>query len=177
VTEVAPSSFGQVRDLPYADGVPAASDGPSPSGPMPAVQATSVALRASVILTSLAGVAATLLAAVLSGTNAAVGAALGAVIAVVFFAAGQYAVTRLLNSHADMAFTGALLVYVVQILVLFVLIALLKGQEWLDVRWFASTIVVCTFVWIGAQLWTVNRIKTLIVEPAPTSSDEAEVEQ
>jgi hypothetical protein len=86
-------------------------------------------------------------------------------------------VTRLLDSHADLAFTGALLVYVVQVLVLFVLIALLKGQEWLDVRWFASTIVVCTFVWIGAQLWTVNRIKTLIVEPVPASSDEAEVEQ
>jgi ATP synthase protein I len=157
--------------------VPAASDGPSSSGLVPAAAATSVALRASVILTSLAGVAAVVLAALVSGGNAAVGAALGAVIAVGFFAAGQYAVTRLLSTHADMALTGGLLIYLTQILVLFVLIALLKGQEWLDVRWFAGTIVLCTFVWIGAQLWTVNRIKTHIVETLPSTDDPVEADQ
>jgi len=157
--------------------VPAASDGPSSSGLVPAAAATFVALRASVILTSAAGVLATVVAAVVGGPNAAIGAGLGAVIAVAFFAAGQYAVTRLLDSRPEMALTGGMLVYLVQILVLFVLIALLKGQDWLDVKWFAGTIILCTFVWIGAQLWTVNRIKTLIVEPVPTTDDPAEVEQ
>jgi ATP synthase protein I len=157
--------------------VPAASDGPSPSGLVPAAAATSVALRASVILTSAAGVAATVLGAVLGGGIAALGAALGAIIAIGFFAAGQYAVTRLLNSHAEMALSGAMLIYLAQILVLFLLIALLKGQEWLDVKWFAGTILLCTFVWLGAQLWTVNRIKTLIVEPVATPDDQAEVDQ
>jgi len=157
--------------------VPAASDGPSPSGLVPAAAATSVALRASVILTSVAGVAATVLGAVLGGGNAALGAALGAIIAIGFFAAGQYAVTRLLDSRPEMALAGGMLVYLTQVLVLFLLIALLKGQEWLDVTWFASTIVVCTVVWLGAQLWTVNRIKTLVVEPAATPDDQAEVDQ
>jgi ATP synthase protein I len=157
--------------------VPAASDGPTSPGLVPAAAATSVALRASVILTSVAGLAAVVLGAVLGGGHGALGAALGAVIAIVFFAAGQYAVTRLLDSRPEMALTGGLLVYVTQILVLFVLIALLKGQEWLDVKWFAGTIVLCTFVWIGAQLWTVNRIKTLIVEPVATPDDQAEVDQ
>lgn len=157
--------------------MPAASDGPSFSGLVPASAATAVALRASVILTSLAGVAATVLGAVLGGEHAALGAGLGAFIAVAFFAAGQYAVTRLLNANPEFALAGALLVYFTQILVLFVLIAVLKGQTWLDVKWFAGTIVLCTFVWIGAQLWTVNRIKTLIVEPVPSDDDPAEVEQ
>ena len=157
--------------------MPAASDGPSPSGLVPAAAATSVALRASVILTSVAGVAATVLGAVLGGGIAALGAALGAIIAIGFFAAGQYAVTRLLNSHAEMALSGGMLIYLAQILVLFLLIALLKGQEWLDVKWFAGTILLCTFVWLGAQLWTVNRIKTLIVEPVATPDDQAEVDQ
>jgi ATP synthase protein I len=130
-----------------------------------------------VILTSAAGVAATVLGAVLGGGTAALGAALGAIIAIGFFAAGQYAVTRLLNSHAEMALSGAMLIYLAQILVLFLLIALLKGQEWLDVKWFAGTILLCTFVWLGAQLWTVNRIKTLIVEPVATPDDQAEVDQ
>ena len=142
--------------------MPAASDGPSPSGLVPAAAATSVALRASVILTSVAAVAAIVL---------------GAVITIGFFAAGQYAVTRLLDSRPEMALSGGMLVYLTQILVLFLLIALLKGQEWLDVKWFASTIVLCTLVWLGAQLWTVNRIKTLVVEPVATSEDSTEVEQ
>ena len=157
--------------------MPAASDGPSSSGLVPASAATAVALRASVILTSLAGVVATVLGAVLGGEHAALGAGLGALIAVVFFAAGQYAVVRLLDANPEFAMTGALLIYVTQILVLFILIAVLKGQTWLDVKWFAGTIVLCTFVWIGAQLWTVNRIKTLIVEPVPSDDDPAEVEQ
>ena len=57
------------------------------------------------------------------------------------------------------------------------LIALLKGQEWLDVKWFASTIILCTLVWIGAQIWTVNRIKTLIVETTPTTDGHVEADQ
>ena len=157
--------------------MPAASDGPTSSGLVPAAAATSVALRASVILASVAGLAAVVLGAVLGGAHGALGAALGAVITIGFFAAGQYAIGRILSGNADFALSGALLVYLTQILVLFLLIALLKGQEWLDVKWFAGTIVLCTFVWIGAQLWTVNRIKTLIVEPVASDDHEAEVDQ
>jgi ATP synthase protein I len=116
-------------------------------------------------------------AAIFGDTHAALGAFLGALITVVFFAAGQYAVTRLLDRASELALSGALLVYVTQVFVLFLLIALLKGQEWLDVRWFAGTIVVCTFVWIGAQLWTVQRTKILIVEPVASDLDDVEAEQ
>ena len=157
--------------------MPAASDGPTRSGLVPASVATSVALRASVILTGTAGAVLVLVAAFAGGANAALGAFLGALIALVFFAAGQYAVGRLFDSGTDFALSGALLVYLTQVLVLFLLIALLQGQAWLNVRWFAGTIVVCTFVWIGAQLWTVQRTKVLIVEPVPSATDDAEVEQ
>lgn len=147
--------------------MPAAPDGPTSSGLVPAAQATSVALRASVILTSAAGAVATVVAGLLSGANAALGAGLGAVIAVAFFAAGQYAVTRLLSSNADFALSGALLVYLTQVLVLFGLIAVLKDATWLDPKSFAATIVLCTVVWVGTQLWTMQRIKVLVVEPTP----------
>lgn len=154
--------------------MPAVPDGPTPSGPVPAAQATSVALRASVILTSLAGVVVTVAAGLLRGGGAALGAALGAVIAVAFFAAGQYAVTRLLSRNADLALSGALLIYLTQVLVLFVLIAVLKDATWLDPKSFAVSIVVCTVVWLGAQLWTVQRIKVLVVEPAPPAEGPSE---
>ena len=147
--------------------MPAAPDGPTSSGLVPAAQATSVALRASVILTSVAGLVATVVAGLVSGGDAALGAGLGALIAVVFFAAGQYAVMRLLSGNADFALSGALLVYLTQVLVLFGLIAVLKDATWLDPKAFAATIVLCTVVWVAAQLWTTQRIKVLVVEPTP----------
>ena len=161
--------------------MPAAPDGPTSSGLVPAAQATSVALRASVILTSLTGAVVTVVAGLVSGANAALGAGLGALIAVVFFAAGQYAVTRLLSANADFALSGALLVYLTQVLVLFGLIAVLKDATWLNPKAFALSIVICTVVWVGTQLWTMQRIKVLVVEPAAgtdrQAEDEAEVEQ
>ena len=79
--------------------MPAASDGATPSGPVPASQATRAALRASVVATSLAGVVAVVVAFALRGGSGALGAQLGAVIAVAFFTAGQYAqVSMMLNS-------------------------------------------------------------------------------
>ena len=157
--------------------MPAALDGPSSSGLVPAAEATSVALRASVILTSLAGVIAVVVAGVVSGGNAALGAFLGALITVVFFAAGQYAIGRILSGNADFALSGALLVYLTQILVLFGLIAVLKDATWLNPKAFAATIVVCTVIWLVAQLWTLQRIKVLTVEPTPSTDTGSEVEQ
>ena len=157
--------------------MPAASDGPTSPGLVTAAAATVVALRASVILTATAGVLVTVAGGLIGGATAALGAGLGSLIALVFFAAGQYAVIRVLSRGTDFALSGALLIYLTQILVLFLLIALLKGQTWLDVKWFASAIVLCTFVWIGAQLWTVQRTKVLIVEPTPSAPDDVEAEQ
>ena len=157
--------------------MPAVTDGPISSGPVPAAQATSVALRASVILTSLTGAVATVVAGLVGGGNAALGAALGAVIAVVFFAAGQYAVTRLLSGNADSALSGALLVYLTQVLVLFGLIAVLKDATWLNPKAFAATIVLCTVVWLATQLWTMQRIKVLVVEPAADPDPTKEADQ
>jgi ATP synthase protein I len=165
VTEVARLPFGSVRDLPYADGVPAAPDGPSLSGPMPPTQATSVVLRGAIVVTSIVGVLAVVIAGVLRGSNAALGAGLGAVIVVAFFAAGQWAVGRVLAKSPETALAAGMLVYLTQIFVLFILIALLKDATWLDPKSFASTIVVCTFVWIAVQIWGSSRLKTLVVEP------------
>ncbi len=164
--------LGRDACCPYADAVPAAPDGPTTSGPMPATQATSVVLRASVILTAAAGLLATVAAGALRGGNAALGAALGAIIALTFFAVGQYAIGRLLSGNPQFALSGALLVYLTQVLVLFGLIVALRGATWLDPKSFAATIVLCTLVWIGAQLWASQRIKVLYVEPRPEPEEE-----
>lgn len=169
--------LGRTVASPYADDVPAAPDGPIPSGPMPATAATSVVLRGAVVVTSGVGVVAVVVAGLVGGGPAALGAGLAAVIVIAFFASGQYAVTRILAGNPDMALSGALLVYMTQILVLFGLIVVLQGATWLDPKVFALTVVICTLTWVLMLVWGTQRIKVLYVEPRGDDHHESEVEQ
>lgn len=122
-------------------------------------------------MTSAVGLLAVVIAAVVGGGLAALGAALGVVITVAFFASGHYAVTRILASRPEIALTGALAVYLGQILVLFVLIALLQDATWLDPKAFAVTIVACTLVWVLMLVWGTQRYRVPTIEPAPSEPD------
>jgi ATP synthase protein I len=147
--------------------MPAADDGHASSGPMTAAEATSVVLRAAFIPTAIVGVVAIVLAGVLRGSAGLVAAALAVVVVLAFFASGQYVVGRVLSSNPQLALSTALLVYLTQIIVLFVLIALLQDASWLDPKVFALTVVVCTLVWTGMAVLTTQRTKVLYVDPAP----------
>jgi ATP synthase protein I len=157
--------------------VPAASDGPTSSGPMTSAQATSVVLRTAVVPTAVVGVVAIVLGAVLKGGNGALGAALGAVVAVGFFAGGQWGIDKVLKGNPDLALGGALVVYLTQIIVLFLLIALLKDATWLDGKVFAATILACTLTWVAASAYAWSRTKVLYVEPVSSVSADEEHDQ
>ena len=145
--------------------MPATTDGPITSGPLSADQATSVVLRLAAIPTIAVGVLTVVLGAIFRGGVGALGAALGAVIAVAFFVGGQYILGRILSGNPGIALSGALLLYLTQILVLFGLIALLKDATWLDPKMFAIAIMACTLVWVVASIWANMRTKVLYVEP------------
>jgi ATP synthase protein I len=157
--------------------VPAVPDGPTPSGPLTSDQASRVALRRTVVPTVVVGVLAIVVSTVAAGGLGALGATLGFVITLVFFAGGQYVVDKVLRTSPETALGTALLVYVVQILVLFALIALLQDATWLNVKAFAGTIMACTLTWLGASVWAWNRTKVLYVEPASTVSPDEEYHQ
>ena len=149
--------------------MPAVPDGPNPSGPLTSAQASHVILRGAVVPTLVVGVVAIVIGALLRGSNGALGATLGAVIAVSFFAGGQYAVDKILAGKPEIAMASALLVYMTQILILFVLIGVLKNATWLDSQVFAATIIACTITWIIASVWAWNRTTVLYVEPHPST--------
>ena len=157
--------------------MPAASDGPISTGPLTSAQATSVVLRAAVIPTVVVALLAVVIGAIVKGGNGALGAALGGAVAVLFFAGGQWAIDKVLAGNPEVALMGALVVYVVQILVLFVLIALLKDATWLDGRVFGATIMACTVTWLGASVWAWSRTKVLYVEPVSTIDPVADVSE
>lgn len=153
--------------------MPAALDGPTSSGPMTSAQATRVVLRASVIPTVVVGILAVVVAYLAKGGNGALAAALGAAIVVLFFASGQYVLGRILSSNPQLVLSAGLLLYLTQIAVLFVLIALLKDATWLDPKVFAITVVVCTLTFTGMAVLATQRTKVLYVEPVSDASDDA----
>jgi len=86
-------------------------------------------------------------------------------------------VTRILSGNPELALSGALLVYMTQILVLFGLIVVLKDATWLNPKTFALTIVLCTITWMLMLVWGTQRIKVLYVEPVPDPEPAPEADQ
>lgn len=157
--------------------MPAAPDGPTLSGPLTSDQAARASLRLTVLPTVVVGVLAIVISTVVAGSLGALGSVLGFVITIVFFAGGQYVVDKVLRKSPETAMGTALLVYMTQIIVLFVLIAVLKDATWLNVKAFAGTIMACTLTWLGASVWAWNRTKVLYVEPVSTLDPDAEYDQ
>ena len=157
--------------------MPAAPDGPTLSGPMTSDQAARASLRLTVLPTVVVGVLAIVISTVAAGSLGALGATLGFAITIIFFAGGQYVVDKVLRKSPETAMGTALLVYMTQIIVLFVLIAVLKDATWLNVKAFAGTIMACTLTWLGASVWAWNRTKVLYVEPVSTLDPDAEYDQ
>ena len=157
--------------------MPAAPDGPTLSGPLTSDQAARASLRLTVLPTVVVGVLAIVISTVVAGSLGALGSVLGFVITIVFFAGGQYVVDKVLRKSPETAMGTALLVYMTQIIVLFVLIAVLKDATWLNVKAFAGTIMACTLTWLGASVWAWNRTKVLYVEPVSTVDPDEEYDQ
>lgn len=146
---------------------------PSTAPVVSASAATTAVLRGAVVVTAALGVLLVVVAAIVGGGLAALGAGLGAVIALAFFASGHWAVSRILSGRPEIALSGGLAVYLGQILVLFLLIALLKDATWLDPHWFAGAVVAVTLVWIVMLIWGTQRYKVLVVEPGTGPDQEA----
>jgi ATP synthase protein I len=69
--------------------------------------------------------------------------------------------------------TGAFAVYLGQVLVLFILIAVLRDATWLDGRVLAATVLACTIVWILASVVAWQRTDVLVVTVPTSEIDDA----
>lgn len=145
--------------------MPAVSDG----HPLSPTQASAVALRTAVVPSVVVGLVAVALAWWLKGTNGALGAALGSLVAILFFAVGQYVLGRILDGNPDLALSAGLLLYLTQVLVLFGLIVVLRDATWLDGRVFGMAVLAVTLTWIVASIISAQRVKMLYVDPSRTA--------
>lgn len=138
------------------------ADGPAPYS---AEAADKQMLRVPIIAVTLTGIVITGLAWFFSGTQGLVAGIIGTLVVVGFFGGGQYVVTRVLRNNPAVAMNTALLVYVVQMAVMFGLILVLQGATFFNPKAFALTIVGCALVWTIAMVLTLTRTKVLYVEP------------
>lgn len=140
---------------------------------MSADLATSSILRAAAIPTLVTGVLAVVVGFIFRVGPGLIGALVGGIVACAFFIGGQLAVTKILENNPQTAMTGAFAVYLGQVLVLFILIAVLRDATWLDGRVLAATVLACTIVWILASVVAWQRTDVLVVTVPTSEIDDA----
>ena len=128
-------------------------------------------VRIPALVTIVVGVVSTIVGTVMAGGKGLLGGLLGTVVVVGFFAAGQLIVGRVLRTNPALGLNVALLVYIVQIGVLFLLLLVLKDATFFAPKIFAITIVACALTWILAAVVGFSRSRTLYVEPGSGPPD------
>ncbi len=124
-------------------------------------------LRWATSVTAAVGLIATVIGTAIAGGKGLIAGVLGTLISVGFFAIGQYVVGRVLRNSPETAFLTALVVYMGQILALFVLLLLLRDATFFAPKVFAATIIACALAWIFASAIVTWRTKVLYVDPEP----------
>jgi ATP synthase protein I len=125
----------------------------------------SLVLRRASAVSIGVGLVCTIVGTIVAGTQGLIAGILGTIIAVGFFATGQYIVGRVLRNSPETAFMTALAVYVGQILVLFIILLVLKDATFFAPKVFAATIMACTLAWILMAMAVAWRTKVLYVDP------------
>lgn len=130
-------------------------------------RASDVALlvRTPTVITIIVGIVATVIGGLADGGKGVLAGALGTIVVVLFFAGGQLVVGRVLRTNPALAMNAALLVYVVQIGVLFALLALLRNATFFAPKVFAFTVLACALTWILGAVIGFSRSRPLYVEP------------
>ena len=138
------------------------TDGPEP---YTAEAADKQMLRVPIISVTITGIVITVLAYIFAGGQGLVAGIIGTLVVVGFFGGGQDAGTRVLRNDPAIAMNTALLVYLIQMAVMFGLILVLQDATFFNPKAFALTIVGCALVWTIAMVLTLTRTKVLYVEP------------
>lgn len=117
------------------------------------------------IITAIAGVICIVLSTIFAGGSGALASVIGAVVVLLFFGLGQFAVAWVLRNRPEISMGAAVLVYLIQMIFLFVLMIILKDATFFNSKVFALTIVACALVWTASAVTTLVKSNVLYVEP------------
>lgn len=117
------------------------------------------------IITAIAGLVCVVLATLLGSEGSLLASVLGVLVVLLFFGLGQYAVAWVLRNRPEISMGVAVLVYLTQMIFLFILMIVLKDATFFNSKVFALTIVACALVWTAAAITTLIKSNVLYVEP------------
>ncbi|MEW2259219.1 hypothetical protein [Streptomyces sp. NPDC047869] len=121
-----------------------------------------------------AGVIAVAVSAAVAGGKGALGAAVGTVLAVLFMGIGLYVLQWTAKTLPQLFQAMGLMLYMAQLLLLLIFVAVFKGTSLFNAKAFAVSLVVTTVVWMAAQARAHMKAKIFYVDPDPAKSEKHE---
>ncbi|MGW3195811.1 hypothetical protein ACWDBD_14720 [Streptomyces sp. NPDC001118] len=124
--------------------------------------------------TAIAGVIAVAVSAAVAGGKGALGAAVGTVLAILFMGIGLYVLQWTAKTLPQLFQMMGLLLYVAQLLLLLIFVAVFKDTSLFNAKTFAVSLVVAAVVWMAAQARAHIKAKIFYIDPAPEKSEKPE---
>ncbi|MFD7295525.1 hypothetical protein ACFV9W_19750 [Streptomyces sp. NPDC059897] len=119
----------------------------------------------TVVPTAAAGVIAAVISGVVAGGKGAIGALVGALVVIVFMGLGQVVLIRTAKSLPQLFQAMGLMLYVAQLLLLMIFVAIFKDTTLFNPKTFAVSLVVSTVVWMAAQARAHMKAKVFYIDP------------
>ncbi|MEU6677727.1 hypothetical protein [Streptomyces sp. NPDC046853] len=124
--------------------------------------------------TAAAGAIVAVVSGVIAGGKGALGAVVGTLVVIAFMGLGMFALQRTAKALPHLFQMMGLLLYVLQLLLLLVFVALFKDTTLFNPKTFAVGLVVATVVWMASQARAHMKAKILYVDPEPENHDKPE---
>ncbi|MFG2258592.1 hypothetical protein [Streptomyces mirabilis] len=124
--------------------------------------------------TAAVGVIAVAVSGVVAGGKGALGAGIGTLLAILFMGIGLYVLQWTAKTLPQLFQAMGLMLYVAQLLLLLIFVALFKHTTLFNPRAFAVGLVLATVVWMAAQARAHMKAKIFYVDPEPEKSEKPE---
>ncbi|MEU1709619.1 hypothetical protein ABZ478_30375 [Streptomyces sp. NPDC005706] len=121
-----------------------------------------------------AGVIAVAVSAAIAGGKGALGATVGTLLAILFMGIGLYVLQWTAKTLPQLFQAMGLMLYMAQLLLLLIFVAVFKGTSLFNAKAFAVSLVVTTVVWMAAQARAHMKAKIFYVDPDPAKSEKHE---
>jgi ATP synthase protein I len=124
--------------------------------------------------TAAAGVVVVAVSGAVAGGKGAIGAAVGTVLAILFMGIGLFVLQWTAKTLPQLFQAMGLMLYVAQLLLLMIFVALFKGTSLFNGKAFALSLVVATVVWMATQARAHMKSKIFYVDPDSAKSERPE---
>jgi ATP synthase protein I len=124
--------------------------------------------------TAAVGVIAVAVSGVAAGGEGALGAGIGTLLAILFMGIGLYVLQWTAKTLPQLFQAMGLMLYVAQLLLLLIFVALFKDTSLFNPKAFAVGLVLATVAWMAAQARAHMKAKIFYVDPEPEKSETPE---